>query len=310
MKTILEIVAPYASQYEAIAEGILVEALQNSAMRERFQSLARIDKRLRLVSALPQVRSDGGEARHDIILHTASKDMVRVELKGSAPFTGRQQTALIQGKHAKPTIRMDVLIIPAWRKAEIAQTAHPSIKIVTWEDIDRSNLFNPCVGRLADLWLGQSIIPWKQLCTDGKSYIAYRRGERTTATWRYFWKTLSYCRDQLSDLFDFNKIGGMRKSEANNYSYGMHTIIKKTKTSMWIGWILARGRGKSAEITIVAVDHEDVWPVSHRQDDPDNHFRGDTVPIAFEHCDDGTNELNLDSFCKKLRTGIARIRSN
>ena len=100
MNNWLDAIARYVTQREALAEAILVEALRSPRISRKFQKVAGIDLRWNLKEVTSQEWSANREARHDIVLTSATGRRVRIELKGDAPFTGRQTRALRKGKRA------------------------------------------------------------------------------------------------------------------------------------------------------------------------------------------------------------------
>src|SRR3954471_13031751 len=103
MKTLVQSLATLAPRREAVAEAVLVHALQFPAIRRRMARELALRPAIRLVTA--QVSSTGRDARHDIVLELENGREVRIELKGDSPFTLRQVEALRKGPRAREAPR-------------------------------------------------------------------------------------------------------------------------------------------------------------------------------------------------------------
>lgn len=247
--SIIESVRSYINQPEAFAEAVLFEYIKTEENLKNFLKMAGIDRRYKfdITSVHRQVRSEAGEARHDLILKSKSRTY-HIELKGNAPFTGRQKEAISKGIDDTPeSKRIDILIAPSKLISTIEIS--PTIKCITWEQID-NELFkgrNP-LGNLSDLWQFESCVKWSDVCNDARIFSGYARKQIPSGSWGSLWRSVTYIKSRLADEMDFGRIGGPR-SPRNCFYYGVW--CNRNDEPWWLGWIFtggSRGRLKAALI--------------------------------------------------------------
>ncbi len=296
--SIIQHIAPYINQREAFAEAVLVEALESQQRRDKFQELTAIDGRSTLTKVVRQIWSADGDARHDIILRTNTDREFRVELKGSAPFTTRQQKALQQGISAPHSIRIDVLIHSS--ALQIPDSIHKSVKRITWDRID-ADLFqgkHP-LGRLADLWRNSSTVHWRDVAKDARAFTTYYRVEGSTGDWWTLWSSIDYIRSSLCSQFNFRRVGGPRTAIECSY-YG--TWISSDSGSWWLGWIFTGGQRGPFKAALVL--EEDGRPCHSDSREAMPHWYDPTacgVVLANMSTDVSSGVIRLDDIADEIR---------
>lgn len=298
MAGIIDQIAPFVSQREALAEACLLRALQTEAQLAAFQKLARLDGRARLIEARSQQTSDDRQSRHDIVL-IATQRSFRVELKGDAPYTRRQVEALKRGSEASEQIRIDVLVLPRWQ--DVPEWIHQDVKIVRWEDIDEQIVSKQRgLGRISDLWLGTSRPKWRRLIADARAYSSYRRGERETARWASLWQSMDYVKAALDGHVRLGRIGGTRNGDSA-WCYGM-SIRRSSRECAWLGWGFSGGQRGPFKIALFLSDPKGVcWP-RFRSDLPEWLGEGEGILLAdFNEAEDIDSGVDLDAVCRRLR---------
>ena len=256
MADLIDYLAPHVSRREALAEAALLFAFQSQSVLKKFQELTGLDRRSTIVRAVQQECGADGEARHDLVLYSTGKKKFRIELKGDAPYTKRQLRALEMGSKAPEDIRIDVLILPKWMPPP-AQTA-PSVRIVTWAQVDKEVLGRKGIGNLESLWLGTQRFPKACLTADARRYIAFMRGQVTGTTWRSLWQSLDYLKGSLSMDLGFGRCAGPK--QAKTWYYGVQAHCENGDARWWLTWVFEGGRAGRLKMALALMDRDGAAP--------------------------------------------------
>lgn len=242
-----------------------------------------------------------GEARHDLVLYSTGKKKFRIELKGDAPYTKRQLRALKMGSKAPEDIRIDVLILPKWMPPP-AQTA-PSVRIVTWAQVDKEVLGRKGIGNLESLWLGTQRFPKACLTADARRYIAFMRGQVTGTTWRSLWQSLDYLKGSLSMDLGFGRCAGPK--QAKTWYYGVQAYCENGDARWWLTWVFEGGRAGRLKMALALMDRDGAAPPSLRRPLPSWAFNDCQGVLLADLCDsDDDTIINLPEIAEQIRTAV------
>jgi hypothetical protein len=257
---------------EALAEAVLLDALQNPKRLAAFGKIAGLHGGAHLIKADRQLRSDSGAARHDLVVVSKSQRKYFIELKGFGGYTARQQRALKLGDAAGAE-RIDVLIIP---DGEPEPDHHQHVTVCRWSDLDYGVIDVKRYGRVVDLWRGPGQTAWPDLEAAARSYIRFYKKDVDTATWAPLWRSLIYLQTAVVESKSrvaFGSTNGSRNGNGFAY-YGKRIFTEKIgKTGkrvplFWFGWVFSVSPPKPFRLALVVFEKQGRCPPKVRSPMP------------------------------------------